>query len=150
MKDLKRIEDNIPLYDKVPLTPEELNAKWGDIGFNYTFYKDNLDIKVWIREDSNKKDPRLNLYVIDRESGKKKSKTNLSLSEIHDELLKYELNPKIDTPMTKEQLKEYYKLKNEINLGKDYKKSEDYISHLIKDYELIDKKGNIKHSNIKI
>lgn len=52
--------------------------------------------------------------------------------------------------MTKEQLKEYYKLKNEINLGKDYKKSEDYISHLIKDYELIDKKGNIKHSNIKI
>lgn len=150
MKDLKRVEDNIPLYDKVPLTPEELNEKWGDIGFNYTFYKDNLDLKVWIREDSDKKDPRLNLYVIDRESGKKKSKTNLSLAEIHDELLKYELNPKIDVPMNKDQLKEYQRLKNETTLGKDYKNSPNYISHLLEDYDLIDKKDNIKHSNIKI
>ena len=150
MKDLKRIEDNIPLYDKVPLTPEELNEKWGDIGFNYTFYKDNLDLKVWIREDSDKKNPRLNLYVIDRESGKKKSKTNLSLAEIHDELLKYELNPKIDVPMNKDQLKEYQKLKNETTLGKDYKNSPNYISHLLEDYDLIGKKDNIKHSNIKI
>lgn len=150
MKDLKRIEDNIPLYDKVPLTPEELNEKWGDIGFNYTFYKDNLDLKVWIREDSDKKNPRLNLYVIDRESGKKKSKTNLSLAEIHDELLKYELNPKIDVPMNKDQLKEYQRLKNETTLGKDYKNSPNYISHLLEDYDLIDKKDNIKHSNIKI
>lgn len=150
MKDLKRIEDNIPLYDKVPLTPEELNEKWGDIGFNYTFYKDNLDLKVWIREDSDKKNPRLNLYIIDRESGKKKSKTNLSLAEIHDELLKYELNPKIDVPMNKDQLKEYQRLKNETTLGKDYKNSPNYISHLLEDYDLIDKKDNIKHSNIKI
>lgn len=150
MKDLKRIDDGIPLYEKIPLTPEELDAKWGDIGFNYTFYKDNLDIKVWIHEDSDKKNPRLNLYVIDRDSNKRKSKTNLTLSQIHDELLRYELNPKIDAELTKEQLKEFNRLKNERELGKDYKNSENYISPLLKEFDILDKKGEIKRTTVKI
>lgn len=150
MKDLKRIDDGIPLYDKIPLTPEELDEKWGDIGFTYTFYKDNLDLKIWIREDSNKKDPRLNLYVIDRESGKKKNKTNLSLQQVHEELLKYELNPQIDAQLTKEQQREFNKILNEKNFGSDYKKSENYISPLIKELDILNKKGEIKNTNVKI
>lgn len=150
MKDLKRIDDGIPLYDKIPLTPEELDEKWGDIGFTYTFYKDNLDLKIWIREDSNKKDPRLNLYVIDRESGKKKNKTNLSLQQVHEELLKYELNPQIDAQLTKEQQREFNKILNEKNFGSDYKKSENYISPLIKELNILNKKGEIKNTNVKI
>lgn len=150
MKDLKRIDDGIPLYDKIPLTPEELDEKWGDIGFTYTFYKDNLDLKIWIREDSNKKDPRLNLYVIDRESGKKKNKTNLSLQQVHEELLKYELNPQIDAQLTKEQQREFNKILNEKIFGSDYKKSENYISPLIKELDILNKKGEIKNTNVKI
>lgn len=150
MKDLKRIDDGIPLYDKIPLTPEELDEKWGDIGFTYTFYKDNLDLKIWIREDSNKKDPRLNLYVIDRESGKKKNKTNLSLQQVHEELLKYELNPQIDAQLTKEQQREFNKILNEKKFGSDYKKSENYISPLIKELDILNKKGEIKNTNVKI
>lgn len=150
MKDLKRIDDGIPLYDKIPLTPEELDEKWGDIGFTYTFYKDNLDLKIWIREDSNKKDPRLNLYVIDRESGKKKNKTNLSLQQVHEELLKYELNPQIDAQLTKEQQREFNKILNKKIFGSDYKKSENYISPLIKELDILNKKGEIKNTNVKI
>ena len=34
------------MSEKMPLTPEELDAKWGDTGFTFTFRKDNLNIVV--------------------------------------------------------------------------------------------------------
>lgn len=123
LREMRKIKDgnisensDIPLYDKLPLTADELDKKWGDTGFVHTYYKDDLDIKVWIREDSDPKNPRLNIYIVDTKSKKKKSFTNLSLSEVHNELLKYELNPSLDKPLTKEQLKELKRLQLEKNL----------------------------------
>lgn len=61
-----------PLYKKIPLTEEELDKKYGNIGFNYVYYKDNLDIKVWMREDSQKGKSKFNIYVIDSDTKKRK------------------------------------------------------------------------------
>lgn len=109
------------MSDKIPITPEEFDKLYGDIGFNYTYYKDNLDIKVWIREDSNKKDPRFNIYVVDNETKKRKSFTNLSLLQAHNKLLEYDLNPDIEKPLSKQQLKEFRNIqrKQGIKVGED-------------------------------
>lgn len=99
-----------PLYKILPLTPEELDAKWGDTGFTYTYFKDDLDIKVWLRDDSDKKNPQFNIYVKDTKSKKQRNFTKLSLKETHDKLLDFDLNPDIDKPLSDSQMKEKNKI----------------------------------------
>lgn len=101
------------ISDKIPLTEKEFDDLYGDIGFNYTYYKDNLDIKVWIREDSDKKNPTFNIYVKDTESGKTKSFTKLSLIQAHNKLLEYDLNPDVEKPLSIQQLKELKRIQKE-------------------------------------
>lgn len=101
------------ISDKIPLTEEEFDDLYGDIGFNYTYYKDNLDIKVWIREDSDKKNPTFNIYVKDTKSGKTKSFTKLSLIQTHNKLLEYDLNPNVEKPLSIQQLKELKRIQKE-------------------------------------
>lgn len=140
-----------PLYKKIPLTEEELDKKYGNIGFNYVYYKDNLDIKVWMREDSEKGKSKFNIYVVDSDTKKRKSFTNLNLEEAHNKLLEFDLNPNIDKPLSKEQLKEMNRIKMEEKYGIGYENSDNYISPLLEEYKLIDTKTDkIKHSDIKI
>lgn len=142
MKELKQkngdLEKNNSLRN-FPLTPEELNAKWGDTGFTYTYYKDNLDIKVWIREDSTKENPRLNVYVKDTDTKKQKNYTNLSLIQVHNKLLEFDLNPSLDKSLTNEQKQEYNNLKVE-----DNKKDDNYESTLLKENKILNYKKEIK------
>lgn len=88
----------------IPLTPEELDKKWGDTGFTYTWYKDDKLIRVWTRQDSTKENPLLNLYVINKEDKKRKNYYNLSLKQANDKLLEFKLNPDIDKPLNQEEL----------------------------------------------
>lgn len=101
------------MSDSLPWNKKDFEELYGDIGFNYTYYKDDLDIKVWIREDSKKEDPHFNIYVVDTKTKKKKSFTNLNLLEAHNKLLEFDLNPDIEEPLSKEQLKELRKIQKE-------------------------------------
>ena len=98
--------------DILPLTPEELDAKWGiNYGFTYTYFKDNLDITVWKRDDNkNPKDPHFNIYVKDINTKKQKKYLNLSLKKAHEKLLEYDLNSNIEGVLTKAQLEEKKKI----------------------------------------
>lgn len=142
MKELKQKNGDLEKDNSLrnfPLTPEELNAKWGDTGFTYTYYKDNLDIKVWIREDSTKENPKLNIYVKDIDTKKQKSYTNLSLIQVHNKLLEFDLNPSLDKSLTNEQKQEYNNLKVE-----DNKKDDNYESTLLKENKILNYKKEIK------
>lgn len=142
MKELKQKNGDLEKDNSLrnfPLTPEELNTKWGDTGFTYTYYKDNLDIKVWIREDSTKENPKLNIYVKDIDTKKQKSYTNLSLIQVHNKLLEFDLNSSLDKSLTNEQKQEYNNLKVE-----DNKKDDDYESTLLKENKILNYKKEIK------
>lgn len=142
MKELKQKNGDLEKNNSLrsfPLTPEELNAKWGDTGFTYTYYKDNLDIKVWIREDSTKENPRLNIYVRDIDTKKQKNYTNLSLVQVHNKLLEFDLNPSLDKSLTDKQKQEYNNLKVE-----DNKKDDNYKSTLLKENKILNYKKEIK------
>lgn len=118
-RDAEMGEDTEKMYNKMPLTPEELDRKWGNVGFTYTFHKENLDLIVKIREDSDKKNPRLNLYVSDVLTKKRKSFTNLDLYQVHKELLKYDLNPKLDNTLDKEQERQFSEILLKEKHGED-------------------------------
>lgn len=123
--------------DILPLSPEELDEKWGDTGFVYTYIKDDLDIKVWKRADSDSKNPTFNIYVKNVKTKKQRNYTKLSLLDAHNKLLEFDLNPNFDKPLTAEQLKEKKRIMMEEKYGKDYKSAPDYISPIIKENNLI-------------
>lgn len=127
--------------DILPLTPEELDAKWGkDYGFTYTYFKDDLDITVWKRDDKdlNPKDPRFNIYVKDNNTKKKRQYTNLTLKEAHEKLLEYDLNPNVEHPLTPAMLAEKKRILFEEKYGKNLDiKDKNYISPIMIENDLI-------------
>ena len=148
MKEIKQNPEDLPISEIFPSTEEELLAKWGkDWGYTYTYIKDNLDLKIWIRQDSDKSNPKLNLYVIDTTLKKRRSFLNLSLQEIHNELLKYDLNPDIEKPLEGEDLKKYNELKKETNLEEG---QEVEAESILKKYKALNKKGKIQNEHFNI
>ena len=57
-------------------------------------------------------------------------------------LLEFDLNPNIDKPLSKEQLKEMNRIKMEEKYGIGYENLDNYISPLLEEYKLIDTKPN--------
>jgi len=152
-REMKKIANKQPFSheinnfkDILPLTPEELDEKWGkNYGFTYTYFKDDLDITVWKKDekDSDKKDPRFNIYVKDVKTNKKRQYTNLSLKEAHEKLLEYDLNPDVEHPLTPAMLAKKRKILFEERYGKQLDiKNKNYISPILIENNLIRKNDN--------